>query len=1099
MILRLVKWFSAAAFTLILLLGAVTAWLLYDEETLNQIAPNMITSALQGDVYSAEFERLEVTNVDWDGSMAVSFSSLSMIKNGTFRIATIPNLNLTLNWHALLLGYVSIERVMVENPYFMLTRRVNGETWFSTKNEQEEVVSHVPIAMVRKMEQVLQKNIDEEQENAPSVEEKPGVSNETLIRAEELFGFLSSLPDELTLRGFHFELVDEIEKRSVHWNDVTIALQEEDGVLKGNGRASFELPTQTALVNVIAEEVSSGRVDVSLEFSELDIASVCAVKPKQCGELAALSFPVSGKVGVEVSAENGLELVDFAFKGEQTAVTHPEWFTAPAMLEHYLLEGEYAALENDLKIKQLRMELPKATIEGVGHAQYLDADPTIEASLSGANIDIAELNTYWPTHIAVDARNWVTDHLLAGTVTKASVKVDIDRADWQKEIFPTEALFAELDVQDATLLYLPNYPKVELLDASVMFTAKEMAVVIADGKTLKDSKVLEGTVRIPDFSVNGMPMEIDLMVDTSAADVARFINPPRYTFAKKLKFNPKTIKGRATGEITLRFNTSTPVPGGGEETTQENDDAMGDVYYAINAQLHKVGQKGIQGVWDFANVDAEVVADAKGVEMKGIGLIHGEKSKFSIESVEGKPTHYTYSGSLPKAKLSKFGFPEIDALTGWVSLDADVTEYASKQVTKLNVGLTNATVDLGALGMKESGKKANMSFVAHAPHKSNETELKQFRYSGEGFMIKGNVVTDGALGIRRATLPSLKFNQTELALDYHVNSGVHHITVEGPMLSLREEETEENIDSGFSLSTLSPFVAMVDIEAVSFGKGKQLSNVKGNLHCHGERGRCMSGEVTAFLPSGEGINMAIGREGGQRGFSLSTNDAAGLMKATDIHDDVTGGTLDIKGTYDDSKPNSPLNGRVLATDFTLRNAPILGKLLTLGSFTGLLDTLQGKGIKFEKFSSHFRLADDTLTLQEGRVKGDAIGATIEGDIRIDQNILNLKGTLFPAYFLNTLISNVPILGELIAGGEGEGIVGIRYSVKGNASDPKVGVNPLSALTPGFTRNFFDAFESGSGAAEEPVKEAPEERGTILNQEEALPPLEKQDVEVVPAL
>ena len=45
------------------------------------------------------------------------------------------------------------------------------------------------------------------------------------------------------------------------------------------------------------------------------------------------------------------------------------------------------------------------------------------------------------------------------------------------------------------------------------------------------------------------------------------------------------------------------------------------------------------------------------------------------------------------------------------------------------------------------------------------------------------------------------------------------------------------------------------------------------------------------------------------------------------------------------------------------------------------------------------------------------------------------------------------------GGEGEGLIAFNYAVKGSYDDPKVSVNPLSALTPGFLRGIFNAGEA----------------------------------------
>jgi len=60
----------------------------------------------------------------------------------------------------------------------------------------------------------------------------------------------------------------------------------------------------------------------------------------------------------------------------------------------------------------------------------------------------------------------------------------------------------------------------------------------------------------------------------------------------------------------------------------------------------------------------------------------------------------------------------------------------------------------------------------------------------------------------------------------------------------------------------------------------------------------------------------------------------------------------------------------------------------------------------------------------------------------------------PAYGLNSLVSNVPLLGDLLASKKGEGIFGVTYSATGNADQPVISVDPLSALAPGILRRVF---------------------------------------------
>ncbi len=70
----------------------------------------------------------------------------------------------------------------------------------------------------------------------------------------------------------------------------------------------------------------------------------------------------------------------------------------------------------------------------------------------------------------------------------------------------------------------------------------------------------------------------------------------------------------------------------------------------------------------------------------------------------------------------------------------------------------------------------------------------------------------------------------------------------------------------------------------------------------------------------------------------------------------------------------------------------------------------------------------------------------------------------PAYFFNTLLGNIPLIGRLFSPERGGGLFAATYSMSGGLDDPAVAVNPLAALTPGFLRGVFGIFDTPSGAA-----------------------------------
>ena len=86
--------------------------------------------------------------------------------------------------------------------------------------------------------------------------------------------------------------------------------------------------------------------------------------------------------------------------------------------------------------------------------------------------------------------------------------------------------------------------------------------------------------------------------------------------------------------------------------------------------------------------------------------------------------------------------------------------------------------------------------------------------------------------------------------------------------------------------------------------------------------------------------------------------------------------------------------------------------------------------------------------------GPSLGITFEGSVDLDQDQVDLRGAVAPAYALNGILGDVPVIGDILVGGEGEGIFAVTYEASGSSGDPQVAVNPFSALTPGVLRNIF---------------------------------------------
>ena len=137
------------------------------------------------------------------------------------------------------------------------------------------------------------------------------------------------------------------------------------------------------------------------------------------------------------------------------------------------------------------------------------------------------------------------------------------------------------------------------------------------------------------------------------------------------------------------------------------------------------------------------------------------------------------------------------------------------------------------------------------------------------------------------------------------------------------------------------------------------------------------------------------------------------------------------------------------------------------------DAIAGDGIRFARARADILTQGSTVTVRNGLAYGPGLGLKVEGVIDDDAGTINVRGLLAPAYSLSRLIDRIPVLGELITGGEGEGLLATGFQVEGPRDNPRITVNPLTALAPGFVRELLSTAERSPDA---PETSPPEDQG-----------------------
>jgi hypothetical protein len=112
-------------------------------------------------------------------------------------------------------------------------------------------------------------------------------------------------------------------------------------------------------------------------------------------------------------------------------------------------------------------------------------------------------------------------------------------------------------------------------------------------------------------------------------------------------------------------------------------------------------------------------------------------------------------------------------------------------------------------------------------------------------------------------------------------------------------------------------------------------------------------------------------------------------------------------------------------------------------------------LDFDSAKVDFVRRSDRVEVSNAVLTGSTVGGTLRGFIYTNQRQYDLTGTYVPLFGLNSAFQKIPLLGPLLGGRDGEGLLGVTFSVTGALSSPVFRINPLSALAPGALRELFE--------------------------------------------
>jgi hypothetical protein len=193
--------------------------------------------------------------------------------------------------------------------------------------------------------------------------------------------------------------------------------------------------------------------------------------------------------------------------------------------------------------------------------------------------------------------------------------------------------------------------------------------------------------------------------------------------------------------------------------------------------------------------------------------------------------------------------------------------------------------------------------------------------------------------------------------------------------------------------------------------------------------------------------------GNRTTLEASTPNLGNVLRSLDVTDTLLGGRFQMDGKSEEGDALRTLFGHIKIKDYRVKNMPFLVKLLA-GITSDSVDELGGAGLPFDELSSEYVWTRDEFIFTKASTSTGMLGLTAAGKIDLNTNRINLQGQVIPVYVISRIIGAIPVIGDLLTGGENGGVFAATYQVKGPMAKPDVSVNPVSVLAPGIVRNIL---------------------------------------------
>ncbi len=194
---------------------------------------------------------------------------------------------------------------------------------------------------------------------------------------------------------------------------------------------------------------------------------------------------------------------------------------------------------------------------------------------------------------------------------------------------------------------------------------------------------------------------------------------------------------------------------------------------------------------------------------------------------------------------------------------------------------------------------------------------------------------------------------------------------------------------------------------------------------------------------------------GNKQIYLFSKNAGQFFYAQKITKNMIGGALIGKGPF---RKFNDYDLNIKVKDFSIDKNSEFYNLLFTSRMLDVFSVLQNNQNEFNYLEVPIQRKGKVFSFDHALMLGGTVAFSFKGEANPSEKIASLNGTYGPLYLFEQNFKNIPFLSELFGKNVEESLLAADFKVKKSGNKTDFTFNPLSILTPGKTRNFFDIWE-----------------------------------------